>query len=136
MTRIDTAAPRHVEIFVSGQPLNGNAIRRQNRFAIRRDTEQFKTDTILLARDAMNKAGIKHPFRQARLHVHFQWRDKRRRDLDNAIAGLKPIIDGLVGIVLTDDDVTHLEFGTVRGLLGWPRTGVSLTIEEVTWQEV
>lgn len=40
--------------------------------------------------------------------LHYQPRDNRRRDVDNLIATLKPVVDGLRDAhVAVDDDTTH-----------------------------
>ena len=51
------------------------------------------------------------PIRKAHITVTFVSRDKRRRDVDNLFASMKPYIDGLVAVgVLLDDSATNVRY--------------------------
>jgi crossover junction endodeoxyribonuclease RusA len=72
------------------------------------------------------------PAERARITVTFVYPDRRRRDPDNAAAGLKGILDGLVeaGIV-KDDDFDHVELVVRRGEPDKASPRVEVLVEEV-----
>ncbi len=73
-----------------------------------RATQQYRWQAWGKAQETMRLTGITEPFKKAEAHVTFIVPDKRRRDLDNALAMLKPVWDGLVDAgLLVDDDVEH-----------------------------
>lgn len=119
-----------IRILVLGMPPGGYAIRRTHYMQTRRESQSLKADAYYLAKAEAAKQDVREPFQKATLAVQFRWADRRRHDLDNAVAGLKPIIDGLVGVLVVDDDVTHLRFGDINGVLGCPQEGILLTVTE------
>ena len=67
-----------------------------------------KAETYYLCREA----GIpEHPFEKATISVTFKVDNRRRRDIDNLFAALKPYIDGLVVAgVLVDDSADRVRY--------------------------
>ena len=67
-----------------------------------------KAETYYLCRES----GIpEHPFEKATITVTFKVNNKRRRDIDNLFAMLKPYIDGLVVAgVLVDDSADRVRY--------------------------
>ena len=63
--------------------------------------------------EARAQVGQRAPIEHARISYVFTAR--RKRDIDNLIASMKPAQDGLVdaGVIVADDS-DHLEIGTVR----------------------
>jgi len=49
-----------------------------------------------------------HPFPRARVTFRFWLPDRRRRDLDNFVGGMKAGIDAMRPAVFADDDVAHV----------------------------
>lgn len=70
-----------------------------------------------LAGQAMRRVGVFHQtgfeaWRPALLTYRFFVPDRRKRDLDNLVAAMKPFTDGLVASgLLADDSAEHLRFG-------------------------
>jgi crossover junction endodeoxyribonuclease RusA len=89
-----------------------------------------------LRADARNLAlAARLPRRLARVHITLHWQppDRRRRDTDNPIATLKPLIDGLrdYGLVV-DDDAQHVTLEVTLEPPGKPaRTWLTIRRVEV-----
>ena len=79
---------------------------RGGRFAKAAATKKYRS----LAENATRAAGITTgPWELARASATFFWKDRRRRDEDNALASLKAAYDGIVDAgLLMDDDREHL----------------------------
>lgn len=91
-------------------PAGANVLKRQHFMAQARNRRQVHDDVALLT----------HPeklYQRAVITLDFRWKDKRRHDLDNAVAGAKAIIDALVGRWIVDDDTEHLSL-VVKGVIG------------------
>jgi Holliday junction resolvase RusA-like endonuclease len=59
------------------------------------------------------------PMPQAHITITWVAKDKRRRDIDNLFASMKPYIDGLVlAGVIVDDSARHVGY-TLRYERGW-----------------
>ncbi|GAI73563.1 unnamed protein product [marine sediment metagenome] len=91
-------------------------------------SSSFKVDTYI----ALVNAGIYHTkekrFDKAKVDILFIFPDRRKRDLDNFFAMLKPCLDYLVDYgILTNDDSEHLSVGSIKGVY---KKGVSKTILE------
>jgi|SRR5215471_5315460 len=89
-------------------------------------TKKLRGDAHVLA------LGYRLPRGLARVHVVLHWAppDSRRRDTDNPVATLKPIIDGLRDYGLVhDDDAPHVSSECVIEAPTRPGT-TWLTIEE------
>lgn len=69
------------------------------------------------------------PFKRSQIHFNVSVGDNRRHDSDNIIASLKPVLDGLTGIVIEDDSIDHVilsyEFNREK-----PR-GLTMTITKI-----
>ena len=51
------------------------------------------------------------PYEKAHITITWVAKDKRRRDVDNLFASMKPYIDGLVESgLLVDDDARHVSY--------------------------
>ena len=57
------------------------------------------------------------PYAKAKISILFIASDKRKRDVDNLFASMKPYIDGLVGEIIEDDSAMHVtyELNYMRG---------------------
>lgn len=62
-----------------------------------------------------------------RVVLTFRWKDKRRRDVDGLISRMKPVLDGMQGTVLADDD--HIVEIVGRKM---PHAGETVTVIEVS----
>ena len=70
------------------------------------------------------------PYAKAHITVTWVAKDKRRRDVDNLFASMKPYIDGLVDSgLLTDDDAMHVSY-TLRYERGTKDNAI-IEVEEV-----
>lgn len=88
------------------RPLNLND--RRHWAAKAREVKQVKEDTFALVKQARIPA-----CQRVRVTMVYEPPDKRRRDADNLVATLKPVLDGLVlAKVIPDDTPEHVE---------WPR---------------
>jgi len=96
-------------------PPGANALHRMHHQEVAAWRRQIRDDVALLLVEAGALAD--EPFAHARISLDFRWKDKRRHDLDNAVAGMKAACDVLVGRWITDDDTEHLEL-VVRGRTG------------------
>ena len=52
-----------------------------------------------------------HPIEKAHIAITWVAKDKRRRDIDNLFASMKPYIDGLVKVgLIADDSAMHVSY--------------------------
>lgn len=72
----------------------------------RRNTT-WKNTTRLHAVDHANRTRMIKPLGPSRVHVEFIVAQQRRRDADNAMASVKPILDGLVAAGWFVDDTVE-----------------------------
>ena len=72
----------------------------------------------------------KEPMQKARIDITFVASDKRRRDLDNLFASMKPYIDGLVEVGLLWDDSADRVTYAIRYELG-EKPNTIISIQEV-----
>jgi Holliday junction resolvase RusA-like endonuclease len=118
--------PRRIVVTVPGRPPGGNALHRMGHWAVRKSREEWKAKTVAVV--TMDGDPIQHA------HVGITWRCKtnRRRDFDNLVSGIKPLLDGLVEAgVLVDDSTEHiLTLGPFRVESGAERDETEITIEE------
>ena len=125
--------PLELRVFVPGRPPSPNATRRRHWAADADDVAGRRGDAKLLAMEASRVAGISDflPLRRADLVVIFNL-DAERGDLDNLLAGSKPLIDGLVDAGILEDDsvrvLRSIRLAWSRALPG--RAGVELIVRE------
>jgi Holliday junction resolvase RusA-like endonuclease len=93
---------RSIEVRVPGHPPGGNELHRMGKWGIRKSREEWRQATFVLALDA--RPGDWRPMAPVSLGVTWRYRIRRNRDLDNLVAGLKPVIDGLVDAGILEDD--------------------------------
>ena len=57
------------------------------------------------------------PYAKAKISILFIASDKRKRDVDNLFASMKPYVDGLVKTIIEDDSAMHVtyELNYMRG---------------------
>lgn len=71
-------------------------------------------------------------FKRAIGKLTFYWPDKRRRDIRNAEAAMKPAYDGLVDAgIIVDDDHKHLIHDTTEFKIDKENPRVEITVSEV-----
>lgn len=102
-------------IHVPGTPPNPN--QRMGYMDLWRRRKEFKQWTYLAAKAALAESGHAddYPLGRAELEATFLVKTARRRDPDNLVASLKPLIDGLVAAgVLADDDTGTLTLRPIR----------------------
>ena len=98
---------RSLEVRVPGHPPGGNALHRMQHWQVRKVRDEWRQAAFILALDA--RPGEWAPLDRASVAVYWRFRVRRKRDLDNLVAGLKPLLDGLVDAgVLVDDSSDHL----------------------------
>lgn len=92
---------------LDGLPPSGN--KRLHYMARHASNQSWKSSAALVARDALNRVGVRDaPWMRAHVEYAFHYPKVTRVDLDNLIASMKPVLDGLVGIAVVDDDARHV----------------------------
>lgn len=90
-------------VVVPGRPPTPNV--RLHWAALARSRSELRGWARLAALEAIGRTPAAYPYRAATVEATFLVRSRRRRDPDNLIASLKPLVDGLVDAgVLTYDD--------------------------------
>lgn len=107
-----------ITVTIPGRPPGGNALHRMTHWQVRTVRAEWKEWTYRAALAGSQGAeGL--PYRRAVLSVQWKCRTKRRRDFDNLISGLKPVLDGLVAAgVIADDSTDCLTLGSMTVLDG------------------
>lgn len=75
--------------------------------AVAKERATWRTAAHLASLDAASQR-CDTPIQHAEVHLVYRYTRRGRRDLDNIIASAKGLIDGLVGVLIPDDDWTHL----------------------------
>lgn len=100
-----------VGMLIAGTPWSGNQRKRRHHMAVYRHDADWKHRSWSYAKDIVRRHGVvPADFGvPARVTITFQFRTERRRDIDNWTAACKGILDGLVGVLIVDDDTKHIE---------------------------
>lgn len=119
-----------IEVRVPGHPPGGNDLHRMNRWEVRKSREEWRTATFVRALDS--RPGSFRPLARASLGVTWRYRVRRNRDLDNLVAGLKPMIDGLVDAGILEDDHSGIlvALGPFRVEIGAEQDETVLVVSE------
>lgn len=94
-----------LEIWLDGLPKNANSTRGSHWTRIYKEQQEWQFATWALAHNAYKGA----PLERAHLHFFVSVGDNRVHDPDNIIGSLKPVIDGLKGVAIVDDDIDHIQ---------------------------
>ena len=80
----------------------------------------------------VNRCCPDNPWEKASARYVFYWKDKRRRDIMNANAAMKPAMDGIVDAgIIVDDDYKHLTHETTEFKFDKDNPRVEITVSEV-----
>lgn len=123
-----------ISITLPGHPLGPNRTRRMHWAAVAKERATWRTDAWCMAVNAANSPhGLPAlPYERASIHLIFRYRRRARRDRDNLIASSKALIDGLVGVLIVDDDSDHLDSPTVSIDCPAARDEVTVEVTPVT----
>lgn len=115
---------------IPGLPPSAN--KRLHYMARAKLNKQWKDDTTLLLRDAINKSGVKDlPWQRVHVRYNFHYPRVTLADPDNLIGSMKPCLDGMKPIAFPDDNVTVIHDLSVRvDLLKKVSAGVVVVIEK------
>jgi hypothetical protein len=129
---------KSLEIVVPGHPPGGNDLHRMHPFVVRKHREIWKASTAertRRARASLDEIDPSAPWTRVSVGAVWRYRIKRTRDLDNLVAGLKPMIDGLVEAGLLEDDHSGIlvALGPFTVEIGSPtdETVLVVTAEEI-----
>jgi hypothetical protein len=119
-----------ISITLPGHPLGPNRTRRMHWAAVAKERATWRYAAGFAALAARNDFAV--PYERASIHLIFRYRRRGRRDRDNLIAASKSLIDGLVGILIVDDDSDHLDSPTVSIDCPSARDEVTIEVTPVT----
>jgi hypothetical protein len=105
MSRLESTAKVLLEVWLDGLPSNPNVTRGAHWSKLYSEQQEWKRTAWLLARSAYHGK----PLDRAHVHYFIFVGDQRAHDADNLIASLKPVQDGLKGVVLLDDSIDNIE---------------------------
>lgn len=121
---------RVVTITLPGHPPGGNELHRMTWRQVQKSRETWKRTVEWLVMAVLPKGW--EPITYGYLAVEWRYRVKRNRDLDNLVAGLKPLIDGLVstGVLADDHSGVLAQIGPLTVQTGCSADETILTITE------
>lgn len=96
---------QNIVIVFPSLPPNPNQTKRNHWGKNYEISQEWKTTAFYLAKQAYK--GV--PLSRAHLHYHVSVGDRRVHDADNIIASIKPLQDGLKGVVIEDDSIDAIE---------------------------
>lgn len=122
-----------VGMAVPGVPWSGNVRKRRHPMVVYRHDRDWKGWVRTYAKDIVRKHGVvPSDFGdRARVTVTFHFKTNRRRDIDNWTAACKGLLDGLVGVLIVDDDTEHCEL-VVRTVVDPHGPATFITVEAAT----
>lgn len=88
------------EIFLEDLPPNPNVTKGKHWASLYAENQYWKQYAHYTAKQTKGTL-----LEKAHIHYHISVGDNRRHDADNLIASLKPVQDGLVGVLITDDNI-------------------------------
>jgi crossover junction endodeoxyribonuclease RusA len=92
--------------------------------------QAYKEVVHYLAVDAMNEQRWRR-LEKAIIYLTFCYTLRRKRDYDNCLSSVKPLLDGLVSAgLLHDDDTAHLRIGGIEIAEKQKAEGVAVTLLE------
>ena len=110
-------------------PWSGNVRKRAHRMDLWRHDSEWKDTAFKLSKQAVNQPDCSWPIpAKALVTVTYIFPTRTRRDPDNYAAAAKGLIDGLVGVLIRDDDFDHMEL-RVAGRYSKGQTGVEVRVE-------
>ena len=102
--------------------------KRLHHMALYKAKAAAKQDAIALVMAQGGKPD--HPYERAHITITWVAKDKRKRDIDNLFAAMKPSIDGLVHVgLLRDDDAMRVGY-TLRYEQG-DKANTIIEVEEI-----
>jgi hypothetical protein len=115
---------------LSGVPPSQN--KRLHHMARYQQNKQWKDDTIVLLRDAINRSRVSGlPWPRVHVRYNFHYPRVTLADPDNLIGSMKPCLDGCKEIAFPDDNVTVIHDLSVRvDVLKKMPAGVTVVIDE------
>lgn len=127
---------RSLEIRVPGRPPGANDLVRMGHWKVSSVRERWRKTTVDAAVEAMAASPVSlpwEPLARATLGVTWRCKTKRRRDYDNLVSGIKPLLDGLVLAGVLEDDSTEVlvGIGPLRVEVGSPVDETVMTVQEV-----
>jgi Holliday junction resolvase RusA-like endonuclease len=131
MTSLWSDVPRVLEVSIRGLPRGINTTRRRHWSSVARETGEWKDAAYVSTLAAIRDSGRADDFPIERASVSYTFLLRAERgDLDNLIASVKPILDGIVAArAIVDDSVRALPLLSAT----WRRAsdpGVIVRIEE------
>lgn len=91
------------ELVIQGVPPLPNDRKGAHWGRIAAERAEWRRVSRLIAIDARNRGSLPWPSGRVRLELAFVYPTARMPDVDNAAAAAKPVIDGLVGVLIDDD---------------------------------
>lgn len=106
--------------------------KRLHYMARHRLNRQWKDDTTLLLRDAINSSRTSGlPWERVHVRYNFHYPRVTLADPDNLIGSMKPCLDGMKGLAFSDDNATVIhQLGVQVEVLKSAPAGVNVTIEQ------
>lgn len=105
---------------------------RQHHMAVYRARQALKQAAWVLAANEMRRMqaqGVVFPWPRARV-VYYT--SSSRMDADNIIAAAKPIPDALIGLIIPDDGLPHLNVEVRFGQYAGPKTDLRVEVVQET----
>ena len=122
-----------VRVVVPGRPPGANDLIRLGHWRIRSVRAEWKqkTEDAVVA-SLVERPNPRIPFAYAQVRVTWRCKIRRKRDYDNLVSGLKPLLDGLVSGGILEDDSTEclMRLGPFHVEVGAARDETILEIEE------
>lgn len=95
----------------AGLPPNPNETRGAHWSKVYKESQVWK-DLVGYAGLAYKSKTGHQPLKRATVHIHISVGDNRVHDSDNLVASMKYPIDGLKGIIITDDSIDNIGIPT------------------------
>jgi Holliday junction resolvase RusA-like endonuclease len=115
---------------IPGIPPGPNELNRLHFMARANIRSKFRQDAFFVAKEAMNREKWRAPERVS-LVFTVVFSQFRRRDPDNLIAAMKPIIDGIVKAGVIEDDSIEYVAGLVMNSRIEPGATPSVIVEVI-----
>ena len=113
---------------IPGLPLAMLNPNRIGHYMVKHNAKQQAKNDIMAA--VLQQGRLPEPMTDVIIKVDWFATDRRRRDIDNLIASMKPYIDGLVlAGVLVDDSATHVRYAEFDY---WAKCDTAKTVLHIT----
>lgn len=101
-----------VSFFIEGLPPSPNQTKGKHWSQLEKIKKEWMHRVRVIAQSVKQAENLRGLYDECQIDFHISFGDNRRHDPDNAIwSVVKPTLDSLTGVLITDDSIDHIKLG-------------------------